>query len=107
MEFCLRPLFACAIQFGERPVPDVSVRWTPPGIHLRYQKLYRGVCEYLREPPERGHVSSAVRYLRRLEACYHPSNTLQRDRILWTQAWLDAVPDPLDSDDETVVGDGD
>lgn len=107
MEFCWRPLFAYTINFGERPVPDVSVRWTPPGMHLRYQKLYRGVCEYLREPPEFRRVASAVRYLRRLKACYHPSNTLQRDRILWTRAWLDEVPDPLDSDDETVVGDDD
>jgi hypothetical protein len=93
--------------FGIRSVPDISVNWSPPVPHLRYQRLYQGVFEYLREPPVRTHVPSAVRYLRRLEACFHPSNTLQRDRILWTRAWLDAVEDPLDSDDETVAGEDD
>ncbi len=91
--------------FGEFPRPDVSVRWTPPGKpSLRYQLLYRGVYEYLREPPAQRYVPQAVRYLRQLKKCYHPSNTLQRDRILWTRAWLDAVEDPSDSDDETVFG---
>jgi len=107
MEFCLRNRFSFPLEFMEVPVPDVSVRWTPPVTHLRYQRLYRGVCEYLREPPERRHVPLAVRYLRRLKACYHPSNTLQWDRIQWTRAWLDAVDDPLDSDDETVIAEDD
>jgi hypothetical protein len=39
-----------------------------------------------------------------LKRCYWPGNSLQRDRILWTQAWLDALDDPEDSEAETVVG---
>jgi hypothetical protein len=84
--------------------PDVPVHWHPPQRFLHYQELYRGIYEYLREPPQRRHVSRAVRYLRALKACYHPTNTLQGHRILWTQAWLDAVDDPEDSDAETVFG---
>ncbi len=49
-------------------------------------------------------MSRVVRYLRALKACYHSCNTLQWHRILWTQAWLDALEDPENSDAETVVG---
>ncbi len=57
-----------------------------------------------------------MRYLRALKKCYWPQwpdNALQRDRIRWTQAWLDALDDPAwldalddpeDSEVETVVG---
>ncbi len=48
-----------------------------------------------------------MRYLRALKKCYWPQwpdNSLQRDRIRWTQAWLDALDDPEDSEAETVVG---
>jgi hypothetical protein len=48
-----------------------------------------------------------VRYLRVLKRCYWPGNSLQRDRIRWTQAWLDALEDPEDSGAETVVGEDD
>lgn len=91
-----------------RSMTDLNPNWTPPGKPgLRYQALYRGVYEYLREPPVMARVPDAVRYLRQLRKCYHPSNALQRDRIAWTLAWLDAVAVPDDSDDETVIGDGD
>lgn len=96
------------VDFSAAKLPDVSVRWSPRGgVGLDYQALYRGLYEFLREPPERSRVSQATRYLRKLEMCYHPSNHLQRDRIRWTRMWLDAVEDPLDSDDETVKGSDD
>jgi hypothetical protein len=87
----------------------ITVNWRPPDTSLHYQALYRGIYEFLREPPHFRHVSRAVRYLRMLKspANYHPSNTLQRHRILWTQAWLDAIISTTDgsenSDAETVV----
>ena len=86
---------------------DVPVRWRPPQTSLHYPELYRGVYEFLREPPDRRHVSRAVRYIWALKKCYHPANTLQRDRILWTRAWLDALDDPDDSEADTVDGEGD
>lgn len=88
-------------------LPPMFVSWKPPQRFLHYEALYRGLYEFLREPPDYSQLSRAVRYLHRLKACYHPSNVLQFHRILWVQAWLDAIPDPLDSDlsdAETVVG---
>jgi hypothetical protein len=85
-------------------LPALVVAWKPPQRFLHYEALYRGVYEFLREPPDRSQLSRAVRYLRRLRACYHPTNTMQHHRILWTQAWLDALEDPEDSEAETVVG---
>ena len=89
----------------QRPTPPVVVAWKPPQRFLHYEALYRGVYESLREPPDRSQLSRAIRYLRRLRACYHPCNTMQHHRILWTQAWLDALDDPEDSDAETLAGD--
>lgn len=86
---------------------DVPVNWRPPKSDLHYPALYRGLYEYLREPPDRRYFSRAVRYLRALKKCYHPENTLQRDRIWWTRAWLDALDDPDDSEADTVVGEDD
>lgn len=88
----------------QRPTPPILVAWKPPQRFLHYEALYRGVYEFLRDPPDRSQLPRAVRYLRRLRACYHPCNTMQHHRILWTQAWLDALDDPEDSDAETVVG---
>jgi hypothetical protein len=85
-------------------VHEPRVNWRPPQRFLHYAELYRGIYEFLREPPDQRHVSRVVRYLRALKACYHSSNTLQWHRILWTQAWLDALEDPENSDAETVVG---
>ena len=87
-----------------RPVP---VNWRPVQRDLHYHSLYQGVCEYLREQPNWRFFSRAVRYLRVLKRCYWPGNSLQRDRIRWTQAWLDALEDPEDSGAETVVGEDD
>lgn len=88
-----------------RLLPPLTVAWKPPTQRfLHYDALYRGVHEFLREPPDYAKFSRAVRYLRQLKACYHPSNTLQYHRILWTQAWLDALDDPDDSEAETVAG---
>ena len=84
--------------------PDVPVRWRPPHMFLHYQELYRSIYDFLREPPQYRHFSRAVRYLRALKACYHPTNTLQWHRILWARAWLDALDDPDNSDAETVLG---
>ena len=68
------------------------------------RRALRGVLEILREPPTRRHISRAVRCMRSLKACYHPSNTLQYHRILWTKAWLDALDDQdyseADTDDD-------
>jgi hypothetical protein len=93
------------------PLLLLVVNWSPQDTSLHYRALYRGIYEYLREPPHFRHVSRAVRYLRRLKspANYHPSNTLQRHRILWTQAWLDAftTDGSENSDAETVMGDDD
>jgi hypothetical protein len=96
-----------------RRLPDIQVTWSPPGkTFLRYQALYRGIYEYLREAPESSHRSKALRYLCSLKACYNPTpyksyyETLQWHRILWTEAWLDSLED-VDSDAETVVGDND
>jgi hypothetical protein len=86
------------------PIP---VAWKPPQRFLHYEALYRGLYEHLREPPDRSQVSHTVRYLRKLKKCYHHSNILQLHRILWTQAWLDAVEDPDDSEAETVVAEND
>jgi hypothetical protein len=86
-----------------REPPDIPVRWRPPQGYLHYQALYRGLHEFLRLPPVYTKLPNAVRYLRKLRACYHPSNTLQKHRILWTQAWIEALADPDDSDAETVV----
>jgi hypothetical protein len=88
---------------GTRQLPDIQVTWRPAQRFLHYQALYRGVYEYLRSPPDIIHFSRAVRYLRVLQACYHPSNTLQQHRILWTQSWLDELDYPENSDAETVV----
>jgi hypothetical protein len=81
----------------------VAVNWRPVERDLHYHALYHGVCEYLREQPNWRFLSRAVRYLRVLKKCYWPGNSLQRDRIRWTQAWLDALDDPEDSGAETVV----
>ncbi len=86
-------------RYGER---DVQVNWRPPQTYLHYPALYRGVYEFLREPPDRRHFLRTWRYLRALKKCYHPDNILQRHRILWTQAWLDQLDDPEDSGAETV-----
>ena len=83
---------------------DIQVNWKPASKHLHYQELYRGVYEFLREPPTRRHFARAVRYIRALKKCYHPGNVLQYHRIQWTQAWLDALDDPADSGDDTDVG---
>lgn len=87
------------------PAPPLAPNWKPPTQRfLHYDALYRGVLEILREPPARRHISCAVRYMRSLQACYHPSNTLQYHRILWTKAWLDALDDQdyseADTDDD-------
>lgn len=88
--------------------PDLRPNWIPPGKpSLLYQDLYRGLYEYLLQPPTMARMPAAERYLRQLKRCYHPSNTLQRDRITWTRAWLDAVSYADDSDDDTVVGQDD
>ena len=90
--------------FPYSPAPPLAPNWKPPTQRfLHYDALYRGLCEFLREPPDRSLLPRAVRYLRRLRACYHPSNTLQHHRIVWVQAWLDALEDPDNSDAETVV----
>jgi hypothetical protein len=87
-------------------LPDIHVSWWPPGEpYLRYQRLYRGIYEFLREEPNHAFRSRALRYLRSLKACYHPINSsvLQWHRIVWTEAWLDELGD-VDSDADTVVG---
>ncbi len=95
--------------FTRRPayvtIPDIQVTWRPPH-HLRflhYQDLYRGIYEYLRAQPSRTYQSRAIKYLHDLQACFHSGNVLQGHRILWVQAWLDALGEP-DSDEDTVVG---
>lgn len=85
---------------------DVRVNWRPASMDLHYPALYCGVYEFLREPPDRRYFARAVRYVRALKKCCYAGNTLQLDRIRWTQAWLDALADPADSGDETEVGEG-
>ena len=83
---------------------DVTVNWRPPQRFLHYPLLYRGICEYLREVPDRRHFLQAWRYLKAIKKCYHPDNILQYHRILWTREWLAALENPEDSGDETEVG---
>jgi hypothetical protein len=83
--------------------PDITPNWRPAPRYMHYQALYRGIFEYLREPPSHAHHSDALLYLQRLQACHHPSNVLQTHRIRWVMAWLDALGEP-DSDADTVVG---
>jgi hypothetical protein len=83
--------------------PDITPNWKPQARYMHYQELYRGVYEYLREPPSHAHHSDALLYLQRLQACHHHSNALHTHRIRWAQAWLDALGEP-DSDADTVVG---
>lgn len=90
-----------------RTVPTdfrVSVTWRPAQTTLHYPELYNGVCEYLRAPPDKAKWPDAARYLRAIKRCYHPSNTLQRDRILWTQAWI-ATLDMKDCSDADTDAD--
>jgi hypothetical protein len=88
---------------GAHRQEEIRVDWRPPQGFLHYRALDRGVHEFVREPPRYLRVPRVVRYLRRLEACCAPGNTLQQHRILWVRAWLEAVETPSDSDAETVV----
>ena len=97
-------VFHFRLHVHPRTQRDVRVNWRPPSRSLHYNTLYGGIYEFLREPPSRLFFSRAVRYIRALKKCYHPENTLQLHRILWTQAWLDALDDPEDSGDDTEVG---
>jgi len=97
-------VFHIRLHLATRLPTNVPVHWRPPQTDLHYPELYVGIYDYLRRPPDRRMVSRAVRYLRALKKCYHPINTLQRDRIRWTQAWLDALEDPENSEAETVLG---
>lgn len=90
-------------------LPDIQVTWYPAGKpFLRYQRLYRGIYEFLRQTPENSRRSQALRYLRSLKTGFNPihGSMLQQHRIMWTEAWLDELGD-VDSDADTIVCEGD
>lgn len=94
---------------NELLLPDIQVTWWPPAkTFLRYQQLYRGICEFLREPPNMHYRLRALEYLRALRRGFNPvyGSPLQVHRIMWTEAWLDELAD-LNSDADTVVGEED
>ncbi len=88
----------------------LSPTWLPPQTHLHYQGLYRGIYEYLRAPPSFVYQGRAAEYLVSLLTCYHPHDTLQQHRIVWTTAWHNALHEDQDlllvdyqSEADTVV----
>lgn len=76
-------------QIDDHSVAFVS--WWPKNRSLHYPKLYRGIYEYLREPPEIKHLDRAKKYLS--ELLDYPYAPMQRDRIAWTEEWIANVPD--------------
>ena len=64
------------------------VSWRPPQTHLHYNELYRGVWEYLREPPRRDFEAKARKYLLQLRR----TTSLERDRIEWVNEWINQLP---------------
>jgi len=68
----------------------VEVNWLPPDRDLHYNMLYCGIWEYLREPPNAAYFKKAKDYLATLMQCPN-AGRLQRDRIRWTRAWIDAL----------------
>lgn len=91
---------------NELMLPDVQVTWWPPEkTFLRYQQLYRGICEFVRRPPDMHNRLRALEYLRALKRGFKPvyGCTLQVHRIMWVEAWLDELAD-LNSNADTVAG---
>jgi hypothetical protein len=64
------------------------VSWRPSQIHLHYNELYRGVWEFLREPPRRDFEARAREYLLKLKR----NTALDRDRVEWVKEWIAQLP---------------
>ena len=66
------------------------VTWRPADRSLHYPELYKGVWEFVRMPPRRETEARGREYLDILKQ--YPNAPLQRDRIRWVTAWLNALP---------------
>ena len=66
------------------------ITWRPLRVDLRYTELYRGLWEFVRMPPRRETAERGRAYLATLYEW--PHGRLQRDRIRWVTAWLNALP---------------
>ena len=66
------------------------VTWRPLQTDLHYAELYRGLWEFVRMPPRRETAERGREYLATLYEW--PHGRLQRDRIRWVTAWLNALP---------------
>lgn len=66
------------------------VSWSPRDPLLHYPQLFRGIYEYLRQPPELQYLDRARQYL--AELLEYPNAPMQRDRIAWVRDWIAHVP---------------
>jgi hypothetical protein len=91
----------------------IQCQWKPPHHpYLHYDEFYRGIYEYLREPPSFDHKIAACEYLESLRTnfvMFPEMPALVRvsveHRIRWILEWLKYLPDDCLSDAETTVGD--
>ena len=77
------------ISCGNGTVAYVS--WYPKDPLLHYPQLFRGIYEFVRQPPDIEYLDRAEQYLSLLLLC--PDAPMQRDRIAWVRDWIAHVHD--------------